>query len=243
MLTIVYVDDRYAVLVARRELVRREVMNQALDQGFGDAGKLFDLVPKRIVVENRDDLVGGFTVVDHLDASDEARAQQNLGARDGPFADDADVERISIGSIDVFGRKYSNPHRAVRARDESVERRRLRRAALRAIETQIPGRFIDLVLHGVERSDLDISVDDLGSLVARLEAVPRMRAKTVERRGRHRHALRPSRAVCRPPANNARSRRRTSTSSCESRIHIISTSSQFKNPKSRFRARARMTVL
>src|SRR6185295_17955952 len=74
-----------------------------------------------------------------------------------------------------------------RPRNEAIQGRRLRGAALRAIDLQVAGRLVNLVLHRVERRDLDVSVDDLGRAVAGIQAVPRVGAEAIEGRRGHRH--------------------------------------------------------
>ena len=76
---------------------------------------------------------------------------------------------------------------AVGARDETVQRRRRRRGSLRPIDAQVAGALVDLVLHQVERRDLDVRAHDARRILADLEPVPRVRAPLRVRDLRHRH--------------------------------------------------------
>src|SRR5262249_55193187 len=67
--------------------------------------------------------------------------------------------------------------------DEPVERGWLRRGPLRSIDAQIARDLVDLVLHEVERGDLDERVEDLRRPGTHREAVPGMRAKPESRFG------------------------------------------------------------
>ncbi len=75
-------------------------MHQAFHEGLRDARELLDLVPERVVVEHGDDLVVGFAGVDHLNPAHNAGGEQDLRARDGSLADDADVERVVVAGGD-----------------------------------------------------------------------------------------------------------------------------------------------
>ena len=74
------------------------------------------------------------------------------------------------------GASLRDARAAVGARDESVERRRMRGGALRTIDPQVARDLVDLVLDHVERRDLDVGVDDAGRVRSDIQAVPRMRA-------------------------------------------------------------------
>jgi len=60
----------------------------------------------------------------------------------------------------------------------------MRRGALRTIDAQVTRRLVYLVLHQIERRDLDECIDDPRRLGARLEAMPGMRTPAGIRTGR-----------------------------------------------------------
>ena len=168
------------------ELVGGKVMLDALEQRRRQIADLLRLAPDVIALEHRDDLVVGLAAIDDLQSPHHAGAQQHLGMIDRPLADYADVERIAIAALAVFG-ETPHPLAAIGLRDEAVERGRLRGGALRAVDAQVAGRLVDFVLHEIERGDLDIGVDDARRVRPGLQAVPGMRSPA-RVRARVRHA-------------------------------------------------------
>ncbi len=79
---------------------------------------------------------------------------------------------------------------AVGLRDEAVERRRQRTAALGSIDPEVSGELVDLVFDRIERGDLDVGIDEVRRAGTGAEAVPRVGSKAVERRG-HRTIVEP----------------------------------------------------
>ena len=53
-------------------------MLQALNLDFRQVGNILYIAPDIVTIQNRDDLVIGFTVIDHLNAAQHASPQQYL---------------------------------------------------------------------------------------------------------------------------------------------------------------------
>jgi hypothetical protein len=175
VLIAVLAGDLELVRLARHQLVGAEVVLEALDEHGRELRDVLDVIPDVVAFEHADDLVVGFTAIDELDAADHARAQQHFRTLDGSLADHADVERIAVAPL-ASGRELRDVLRAIGARDEAVERRRLRGGALGTIDAQVSGCLVDLVLDDVEGRDLDVRVDDAGGVFADFQAMPGMRA-------------------------------------------------------------------
>src|SRR5207247_11096069 len=111
--------------------------------------------------------------VDELQAADDPGANDDLVAHDGALADHADVQGIAVAPLRGRG-ESTHMLSAVGPWDEPVQRRVLRGRALRSIDAQISRHLVDLVLHQVERRNLDERVEDLWRIGAHLQAVPRV---------------------------------------------------------------------
>jgi len=155
---------------------------QALDQHARQLRQVLDFAPDEVVRQHGDDLVVGLAVVEHRQAADHLGLDQDLARVDRTFAEHADVERIAVALLGA-GRQVADAAATQRARDEAVEARRLAAGALRAVDAQEAVHLVDLVLHEVERGDLDVRLHDLRRLRPRRDAVPGMRTPAVERFG------------------------------------------------------------
>ena len=83
--------------------------------------------------------------------------------------------QISNGSPSpAFCRRREAAHAliTVGAWDKPVQRRVLCGGALRSIDAKIPGYFINLILHEVERRDLDVRVENLRRIRTSLQTMP-----------------------------------------------------------------------
>ena len=105
--------------------------------------------------------------------------EEDLGAVDRALAEDADVEGVAVAALGARSERLDAPV-AERLRDEAVEHRRLRRGALRPVHAQVPGLLVELVLHDVERRDLEEGVNHLRRVRSGREAVPGVLAVGVE---------------------------------------------------------------
>jgi hypothetical protein len=144
---------------------------QPVDQGARQVGELADSSPQEVLVEDGDDLVVRLAAVEHRQPADDPRREDDLGSRDRSLGEDADVEGIAV-ALDGSWHQAADLVAAVGAGNETVERGRQRRGALRAIDAQISARLVDLVLDEVEWRDLDEGVDDRGRLRPGVESMP-----------------------------------------------------------------------
>src|SRR5688500_4402318 len=99
-------------------------MLDAFDDHGGELRDVLDVIPDEIPFEDADDLVVRLTAVDELEAADDAGPKQHFRTLDGPLADDADVERITVAAF-AAGSQFRDPRSAIGLGDESVEGGRL----------------------------------------------------------------------------------------------------------------------
>ena len=158
---------------ARHELVGAEVVLEALDEHGRHVGDVLRVAPDVVALQHGDDLVVGLAAVDELQPADDPRGDEDLRLRDRPLAEHADVQRIAVAAAG-HRRELRHPLRAIRLRHEAVQRRRLRRRALRPVDLQIARGLVDLVLDQVERRDLDEHIDH-ARRIAPGRAMPRVR--------------------------------------------------------------------
>src|SRR5262249_47272466 len=140
-------------------------------------------------LQHRHDLVVRLAAVDELQPAHHARRHDQLGARDRPLAQHADVERIAVAPLRALA-QLRHLRAAIGARHEAVERRRQRGGALRPVHAQVAALLVDLVLDVVERRYLYVRIDVARRLAPSLEPVPRVR--TPLREGLHATALYPA---------------------------------------------------
>jgi hypothetical protein len=148
-------------------------MLQPLEERARQVAQIAGAAPDVIAIQHRDDLVVGLAPVDDLQAAEHPRPQQDLRVGDRPLADHTDVERIAVAPVAIDG-EAPHPIAAVGLRYEAIERRRMRGGALRTVHPQIPGRLVHLILHQVERRDLDEGIDHARTFRPGLETVPRV---------------------------------------------------------------------
>jgi hypothetical protein len=96
----------------------------------------------------------------------------DVGMRNRALTQDTNVERIAVAT---FSRLRERAHAviAVRTRDKAVQRRRLRRRALRPIDAKVSADFVDFVFHEVEWCDFDVGIEHGRRVRADLESMPR----------------------------------------------------------------------
>ena len=163
----------------RQLFVSQEIMLQPIDQPRRRVGDVLDVPVAHVGLEHGNDFIVGFVAVDHAEAADRHRPDNEVAVRGGPLREHADIERIAI-AVDraASGAFLAEPRHLESAeglRDETVRRRAHAGESLRAIDAQMTGRFIELVLHRVRRDDFDVGVDDSGCLRTGRHAMPRMR--------------------------------------------------------------------
>jgi hypothetical protein len=169
------IDCDRARCIAWDRLICEEVVSQAVNDRARQLRDVCDLAVRRIAEQYSEDLVVGFTSLDHAKTADWPRLEQDLATRDGSVCQEADVERVAIPVRDgraAHERIGRDLIATIRARDKSVQRRTEAREALRAIHHEVTGVLVDLVLHPVGRDNLDAGADDLGEALPRIDAVP-----------------------------------------------------------------------
>ena len=159
--------------LARNELVGGKVVLQTLEQCARQIAQLARSTPDIVSFEDGNDFVVRLTAIDDLQSTNDDGAQYHFLVIDWTLADHADVQRIAIASV-AAGRETTNTIAAIGLRNESIERGRMGRSALRPIDAQIAGGFVDFIFHQVVGRDLDEGVDDSWRFGTRLETVPGM---------------------------------------------------------------------
>ena len=94
--TIIRITYNHLLIPGMRELVGREVVDEALDQSFRQILHFSNTSVDRIVLKDGEDLVIGFTAIEHRQSAHYPGVEQDLGARDMPLAKHADVEGIEV---------------------------------------------------------------------------------------------------------------------------------------------------
>ena len=82
----------------RQLLVAQEVMAEAVDHPLRSLRDVTQRTVSDIAFENRDDLVVGFVAVDHAQAADRQRANDEVTVRGRSLGENADVERVAVAA-------------------------------------------------------------------------------------------------------------------------------------------------
>ncbi len=113
------------------QLIGGEVVLQSIDERFGYVVQVGRFPPDAVILQDGDNLVVCGPLIDEADSADHMGAEENLRAIDHPFAEYADIERVSVAPLGAR-EKGRDPGAAERPRDESVQGGRQGRRPLRA---------------------------------------------------------------------------------------------------------------
>src|SRR4029450_11558801 len=133
--------------------------------------------------------------VDHLQTADDPTADDDFVPGNRPFAEDADIQWIAIASFRPR-REAAHALVTVGAWNKPVQRRVLCGGVLRSIDAKIPGYFINLILHEVERRDLDVRVENLRRIRTSLQTMPGVRSEVIDCAGSFTGRLRGKSFLC-----------------------------------------------
>ena len=174
-----------APLGARELLVGEKVVPQAIDQRSRHLAQLGVGAVRGVVHEHADQLVVRLVTIEEPEAADRPRAQDDAAVVDRPLGEHADVDRVAVAdhALPSGGRcgRGRDAVLAPGARDEAVGRGAEARELERAVQLQVSGVLVDLVLDRVGRDQLDEDVHHVGGPVARRDAVPGMRLEPMQR--------------------------------------------------------------
>ncbi len=169
-------SDLARACLSRLLFVGNEVVLQALDEGVR---AIVDVAPGSkggIVFHHPDEFVVRFVVVDHAQAADDARGEQNIAMGDGTLRDDADVDRV------VVAHDPCSPRHFHAAMGDSLVAQGLGYqpvgegagvgVGLWSVDHQQAGVLVELVLDSIRGDHLDEAAHTKGVIVADVDAVP-----------------------------------------------------------------------
>src|SRR4029450_10898053 len=138
-------------------LVGEEVVLQAL---YESGRALVDLEPApvhRVPGEDGDDLVVRLVAVDHAEAADRNRLDEDVAVRDVALTEPPDVERVAVAAdgwpTGALGAERADAVSAVSLGDEAVERGTDVRELLWPVDPEKAGVLVELVFDGIRRDD------------------------------------------------------------------------------------------
>src|SRR5688572_22875866 len=145
----------------RRELfVSEKVMLEAIHQAFRTPVDIFNVAESDIGKEDGDNFVVRLAAVDHAKPADRLGLKEEVAMGECFFSQDANIHRIAVAFDITYSGSFSTECADFVATkclgNETVERWAHRGKPLRTINAQVAGAFIEFVLHGIGRNNLNV---------------------------------------------------------------------------------------
>jgi hypothetical protein len=135
---------------ARLLLICDEIVFEPFDEGMWT---IIDVAPGTegwVILHHSDELVVGFIVVDHPQATNDPRSEQNVSVRDGSLRDDANINRISItydsGATGDIHTPLGDPLVAERLRHKAIGKGAGVRVSLGSVHHEQAGGLVQFIL-------------------------------------------------------------------------------------------------
>lgn len=160
-------------------LVGDEIVLESVNEAHGAVGYILPIAEGWVLFHHCDEFIVGLVVVEHPEAADDARGEQDVSVRDGSLRNDAYIDGIAITddtcAASCLHTALRDSRGAERLGNQAVGERTSVGIRLRAIDHEVARIFVELVLHGVRGYDFNENLHAHGRFVPDVHAVPRMR--------------------------------------------------------------------